>query len=151
MIIIPLFLGFNHPRWCRISSINSINYQSQSYMQEWCSCGSAPGYGIQFVCDQEYPWLLVQEWNQLQLGLQAIDQEGHPGIHKALPLENTDKKHVPLKESGTPRVKMRYYPPWNKHSLWKLVVGRQLSYCQGPFSRAMFFFGGRVTFKDVFQ
>ena len=61
-------------------------------MQEWCSCGSAPGYGIQFVCDQEYPWLLVQEWNQLQLGLQAIDQEGHPGIHKALPLENTDKK-----------------------------------------------------------
>ena len=62
-------------------------------MQEWCSCGSAPGYGIQFVCDQEYPWLLVQEWNQLQLGLQAIDQEGHPGIHKALPLENTDKKN----------------------------------------------------------
>ena len=51
----------------------------------------APGYGIQFVCDQEYPWLLVQEWNQLQLGLQAIDQEGHPGIHKALPLENTEK------------------------------------------------------------
>ena len=24
MIIIPLFIGFNHSRWCRISSINSI-------------------------------------------------------------------------------------------------------------------------------
>ena len=24
MMIIPLFQGFNHPRWCRISSINSI-------------------------------------------------------------------------------------------------------------------------------
>ena len=25
-MIIPLFLGFNHPRWCRISSINRIIY-----------------------------------------------------------------------------------------------------------------------------
>ena len=26
MMIIPFFIGFNHPRWCRISSINSIIY-----------------------------------------------------------------------------------------------------------------------------
>ena len=25
MMIIPLFIGFMHPRWCRISSLNSIN------------------------------------------------------------------------------------------------------------------------------
>ena len=60
------------------------------------------------------------------------------------------QKWVLSKSPGAPQVNMRYYPPWNKHSLWKLVLGRLLSFSEVPFSGAMLVFGrSKICFSPI--